>query len=81
MTITISIRYFAFLQEKRQLEHEQLSIEPMTVVQCFRELSQKYQFGLNEDQLLWAVNNEYVSPDYLLRENDELVFIPPVSGG
>lgn len=28
-----------------------------------------------------AVNMEYVSPDTILREGDELAFIPPVSGG
>ena len=28
-----------------------------------------------------AVNAEYVTDDHLLQENDELVLIPPVSGG
>jgi molybdopterin converting factor subunit 1 len=28
-----------------------------------------------------AVNEEYARPDTRLRENDELAFIPPVSGG
>lgn len=29
----------------------------------------------------FAVNEEYQSDDYLLNENDEVVIIPPVSGG
>jgi molybdopterin converting factor small subunit len=28
-----------------------------------------------------AVNADYVSDDYVLKENDEVVIIPPVSGG
>ena len=31
--------------------------------------------------LLMAVNTEYAAPDTLLRENDEVALIPPVSGG
>jgi molybdopterin converting factor small subunit len=30
---------------------------------------------------LYAVNQNYVGTDYRLREHDEVVFIPPVSGG
>ncbi len=35
--------------------------------------------GLASLQL--AVNEEYVSDDFVLKENDEVVIIPPVSGG
>ena len=28
-----------------------------------------------------AVNEEYVEPDQVLRDGDELAFIPPVAGG
>lgn len=32
-------------------------------------------------KLLYAVNSEYVPPDYRLADGDEVAFIPPVSGG
>jgi len=35
--------------------------------------------GLASLQL--AVNTDYVNDDYLIKENDEVVLIPPVSGG
>lgn len=35
--------------------------------------------GLASLQL--AVNEEYVNDDFVLKENDEVVIIPPVSGG
>ncbi|MDN5205568.1 MoaD/ThiS family protein [Fulvivirgaceae bacterium BMA10] len=31
--------------------------------------------------LAFAVDTEYVNDDYVLRENEEVVIIPPVSGG
>jgi molybdopterin converting factor small subunit len=32
-------------------------------------------------RLLYAVNQHYVGLDYKLSDNDEVVFVPPVSGG
>ena len=34
-----------------------------------------------DTRLLYAVNQNYVKPDYALKERDEVVFVPPVSGG
>jgi molybdopterin converting factor small subunit len=31
--------------------------------------------------MLYAVNQNYVGADHRLEENDEVVFVPPVSGG
>ena len=33
------------------------------------------------DSIMKAVNQEYVEADTLLKEGDEVAFIPPVSGG
>jgi molybdopterin converting factor small subunit len=32
-------------------------------------------------RLLYAVNQNYVGNDHQLRDDDEVVFVPPVSGG
>jgi molybdopterin converting factor small subunit len=32
-------------------------------------------------RFLYAVNKNYVSADHVLKDGDEVVFIPPVSGG
>ena len=32
-------------------------------------------------KLLYAVNSDYVEPNHVLQDGDEVVFMPPVSGG
>ena len=44
-------------------------------------LKEKYPAFDKLASLQLAVNAEYVEDDYVLRENDEVVLIPPVSGG
>ena len=55
---------------------------PATVSSAFRHLVEKFSqlegFGRS---LLFAVNQEYATPDTPLKENDEVAVFPPVSGG
>ena len=39
------------------------------------------QFKSWQSSVRMAVNQEYVGQDHMLRENDEVAVIPPVSGG
>jgi molybdopterin synthase catalytic subunit len=56
--------------------------EPPSVAGAFQQLVAKYpdleRFGRS---LLFAVNQEYATPETELKENDELAIFPPVSGG
>lgn len=45
------------------------------------ELIQQFPRFADLQSLRFAVEEEYQSDDYLLKENDEVVIIPPVSGG
>ena len=49
-----------------------------TVQQFFRE---KYPSLNRLSSLIIALNAEYASGETVLRENDEIALIPPVSGG
>lgn len=53
-----------------------------TVARAFQQLVKQYpaleRFGRS---LLFAVNQEYATPETELKENDELAIFPPVSGG
>ena len=55
---------------------------PATVASAFRSLVEKFsgleRFGRS---LLFAVNQEYATPETVIEEGDELAVFPPVSGG
>jgi molybdopterin converting factor subunit 1 len=79
--MTIKILYFAILQDQRGLSDETLEVEAQTVRQLYEWLKQKYTFSLDADALRVSVNQTFASWDTKLCDGDEVVFIPPVSGG
>jgi MoaE-MoaD fusion protein len=85
MTNQVSIRVLFFGAARDVVDSNPLDLsldEPATVATAFQSLvarfSQLERFGRS---LLFAVNQEYATPDTLLKENDELAVFPPVSGG
>ena len=77
----INIRYFAALREQAGTSGEEMETAARTATELYEELRQKYEFTLAADQIKVAVNEEYRPLDYALSAGDEVVFIPPVSGG
>ena len=79
----VRVKFFAILRERVGAAEIQKEIEEgSTVKQLWESLRQDYpRLPLLERQLLYAVNKDYVNPDHVLQEHDEVVFIPPVSGG
>ncbi len=78
---TIHIQYFALMREERGLSKESYDTDANSAQELFDELKQKYQFSLNADRLRVSINDQFESWNYALRENDSIVFIPPVAGG
>ena len=81
--MTVRVKFFAILRERAGASElsKELS-EGSTVADLWRELQKDYpKLAVPGIRLLYAVNQNYVSTDYCLREHDEVVFIPPVSGG
>ena len=85
MTERVSIRVLFFGGARDVVEANELEISldaPATVGGAFRHLVERFaqleRFGRS---LLFAVNQEYATPDTPLKENDELAVFPPVSGG
>jgi MoaE-MoaD fusion protein len=81
----VSIRVLFFGAARDVVEANQLDLSldaPATVSSAFQNLVARFaqleRFGRS---LLFAVNQEYATPDTLLKENDELAVFPPVSGG
>jgi len=79
--ISISIQYFAILREQRGVVREQLTTTAKTPAGLYEELSAKHNFTLPPDRIRAAVNGEFVSSATVLKNGDEVVFIPPVAGG
>jgi molybdopterin synthase catalytic subunit len=85
MTNKVSIRVLFFGAARDVVDANPLALsldEPATVGSAFQSLVERFsqleRFGRS---LLFAVNQEYATPDTLLKENDELAVFPPVSGG
>lgn len=81
----VSIRVLFFGAARDVVDKNPLDISldaPATVASAFRHLVDRFaqleRFGRS---LLFAVNQEYATPDTQLKENDELAVFPPVSGG
>jgi molybdopterin synthase catalytic subunit len=79
----ISVRAFASYREAIGAHSVQLSVpEASTPHQVWdRLLSQYPRLHRLPRPQAFAVNEEYVQEGYTLRDRDELVLIPPVSGG
>jgi len=85
MTTPVNIRVLFFGAARDAVEANQLELTveaPATVQSAFQSLKARFsmleRFGRS---LLFAVNQEYATPDTQLKENDELAVFPPVSGG
>ena len=81
----VSIRVLFFGAARDVVDATQLDLSldsPATVSSAFQNLVNRFapleRFGRS---LLFAVNQEYATPETLLKENDELAVFPPVSGG
>lgn len=78
----VNIRYFASLREKAGKSQEEIFVEEGENLQdIYLNLSKQYGFPLSSNEIKFSINNEYVAPSATLKENDVVVFIPPVAGG
>ena len=78
---TIHIQYYALLREERKKSSEKVQTQAETALELYQELQAKHRFKLNTDLLKVAVNNEFSSWSIKLKNNDQIIFIPPVAGG
>ena len=77
--MVIVVKYFASISdavgktsEKIVLQHE------MTVGELWTDVSKNIKYT---GKVMMAVNHEYVDENHSLRNEDEVAFFPPVTGG
>ncbi len=77
----VTVQYFALLREQRGLNSEILDTSAPTPAALYAELRARHAFTLPADRVRAAINGDFAPADAALRENDTVVFIPPVAGG
>ncbi|OAB56399.1 molybdopterin synthase sulfur carrier subunit [Phormidium willei BDU 130791] len=81
--ITIIVKLFAAYQEAYQVDQLTWQFPANSPVSCVldRCLAEHPQLQNWRDLTRFGINLEFVSPQTLLQDGDEVVLIPPVSGG
>ncbi len=81
--ITITVKLFAAYQEAYGVPELILKFPEHTPVLsvCDRLLSEHPELNFLRNLTRFGVNLNFVAPDTLLQDGDEVVLIPPVSGG
>ena len=79
----IKVKFFAILRERTgQSELDKDLPDGSSVEDLWRSLVEEFPvLRGRETALLFAVNRQYVKQSHVLKEQDEVALIPPVSGG
>jgi molybdopterin converting factor subunit 1 len=79
----VKVKFFAVLRERVGLSEITKEIgEGCTVGELWEALQRDYpKLAPVNMALLYAVNRDYVHTGHVLQDEDEVVFVPPVSGG
>lgn len=79
----VHVKFFAIFRETIGVKSEWKEIaEGTTVEQLWQEYAARSpRVGTLRIRAAYAVNQRLVQPDHVLREGDEVGFLPPVSGG
>lgn len=79
----VRVKFFAILRERAGVsETTQEVAEGASVAELWRGLQKEFpKLDVPGIRMLYAVNQNYVGANDTLHDGDEVVFIPPVSGG
>jgi len=81
----ITIKYFASLKSIVEKEEDNLDIKkPISIDQLSDIISKtapKMGAVIREKKVMISVNQEMASADTIIRDGDEVAFLPPFSGG
>jgi molybdopterin synthase sulfur carrier subunit len=82
-TIEITVKLFAAYQEAFGVSEMKLEVAPGTPVMTVRDrlISAHPQLEQWRELTRFGINLQFVSPETPLQNGDEVVLIPPVSGG
>ncbi len=77
----IRLLYFASLADRAGRGEEMLDTEASALRDVYAFVAERHGFAFAPERLRVAVNGTLVPWDRVLADGDEVVFLPPVSGG
>ncbi|HIE58749.1 MAG TPA: molybdopterin converting factor subunit 1 [Persephonella sp.] len=79
----IKVLYFSSVKDKLKKQIEEFEIRENTTIEEFISLLQEKYPEIKDvlKNIMIAVNEEYKDKKYILKNNDVVAIIPPVSGG
>ncbi|WP_250122363.1 MoaD/ThiS family protein [Chroococcidiopsis sp. CCMEE 29] len=82
-TVTITVKLFAAYQEAYGVSELVVEFPTETPVAAVRDrlIDEHPELAQWRDLTRFGINLQFVEPDTLLQDGDEVVLIPPVSGG
>lgn len=82
-TVKVTVKLFAAYQEAYGVPELVLEFSPNTTVAAVRDrlISDRPKLASWRALTRFGINLQFVEPDTLLCDGDEVVLIPPVSGG
>ena len=83
LSVKIHVKFFALLRDRAGVAELSLDLPASATVSTAAD-SIAAQYPALRDllpRIAYAVNREYVPATTILKDNDELALIPPVSGG
>ncbi len=82
-SIAVTVKLFAVYQEAFDVSELELDFPDGTPVQavCDRLIAEHPKLSKWREITRFGVNLQFVAPDTILQNGDEVVLIPPVNGG
>lgn len=79
--MTVDVLYFASLRDAAGRERERMERPVDGLAALYEALRARHGFLLARERVRVAVNGAFVDWDHVPGDGDEIVFVPPVSGG
>lgn len=77
--MSIEVKFFASLREGLGRGEISLDVEaPLSVAEVWSRATNAAEMPAN---VLMALNMDYVTPEAMVQDGDEVAFFPPVTGG
>jgi molybdopterin converting factor subunit 1 len=79
--LKVRLLYFASLRDRAGCADEAIETSAPTASDLYADVAQRHGFPFALERLRVAVNGALVPWSHAIADGDEVVFLPPVSGG